>query len=447
MSTLAGASVSGGRGIPGFQYPLRTLATRDYSAAFRDRRLAVILVLGFSSGLPLALTGGTLQAWMTVEGVDLATIGIFTLVGIPYTWKFLWSPVMDRFVPPFLGRRRGWLIVTQLALAALIAGMAFASPKSDLAWLAVLAVLVAFASASQDIVFDAYRTDVAKPEQRGLAAAFTVVGYRVAMLTSGAAALVLVAGSGFIPALGWQNTYLVMAALMGLGAIATLLGPEPAVAVPPPRTLDEAVWAPLREFFARPGAWVLLALIVLYKLGDAFAGSLTTAFLLRGAGFALDEVGYVNKGMGLAATIFGALFGGALMVNLGLYRALMAFGVLQALSNLGFMALAMAGKSYPLMVFAVGFENLTGGMGTAAFVALLMALCDRRFTATQYALLSALAAFGRVYVGPAAGFATDPKQLGLSWSAFFLCTFVVALPGLLLLWWRRDTIRALDRTA
>ncbi len=415
----------------------------SYSAVFRDRRLAVILLLGFSSGLPLALTGGTLQAWMTVEGVDLSTIGIFTLVGLPYTWKFLWAPLMDRFVPPFLGRRRGWLLVTQLSLAALIAAMAFASPRGDLAWLALLAVAVAFASASQDIVFDAYRTDVAKPEQRGLAAAFTVVGYRVAMLTSGAAALVLVAGSGFIPALGWKNTYLVMAGLMGLGALATLWGPEPEVAAPPPRSLDEAVWAPLREFFSRNGAWVLLALIVLYKLGDAFAGSLTTAFLLRGAGFALDDVGYVNKGMGLAATIFGALFGGALMVRLGLYRALMAFGILQAVSNLAFMALAGAGKSWPLMVFAVGFENLSGGMGTAAFVALLMALCDHRFTATQYALLSALASFGRVYVGPAAGYATDPKYLGLSWTVFFFLTFLLALPGLALLWWKRETLKAL----
>jgi PAT family beta-lactamase induction signal transducer AmpG len=421
------------------------LALRDYSAVFRDRNLAVILLLGFSSGLPLALTGGTLQAWMTVEGVDLSTIGVFTLVGLPYTWKFLWAPMMDRFVPPFLGRRRGWLLLTQLGLAAGIAAMAFASPKGDLAWLAALAVLVAFTSASQDIVFDAYRTDVAQPEQRGLAAAFTVVGYRIAMLTSGAAALVLVAGSGVVPPLGWRSTYLVMAALMGIGAIATLWGSEPQSVAPPPRSLDEAVWAPLGEFFSRPGAWVLLALIVLYKLGDAFAGSLTTAFLLRGVGFALEDVGYVNKGMGLAATIFGAIFGGALMVRLGLYRALIAFGILQAVSNLGFMALAAAGKSWPLMIFAVGFENLTGGMGTAAFVALLMALCDRRFTATQYALLSALAAFGRVYVGPASGYATDPRYLGLSWSAFFFLTFLVALPGIALLWWKREMLRALDR--
>ena len=419
----------------------------SYSAVFRDRNLAVILLLGFSSGLPLALTGGTLQAWMTVEGVSLATIGIFTLVGVPYTWKFLWAPFMDRYVPPFLGRRRGWLVITQLAIAALIAGMAASNPREDLAWIALLAVLLAFTSASQDIVYDAYRTDIAKPEQRGLAAALTVVGYRVAMLTSGAAALVLVAGSGFIPALGWKNTYLVMAGLMVVAALVTLWGKEPETQAPPPRTLEEAVMLPLREFFSRPGAWVLLALVILYKLGDAFAGSLTTAFLLRGVGFPLDVVGYVNKGMGLASTIVGALFGGALMVRLGLYRSLLVFGVLQALSNLGFMALAWAGKSYAMMVFAVGFENLTGGMGTAAFVALMMALCDRRFTATQYALISALSAFGRVYVGPAAGYATDPKMLGLSWTTFFFCTFLVALPGLVLLVMKRGAIEAMDKPA
>jgi MFS transporter, PAT family, beta-lactamase induction signal transducer AmpG len=407
---------------------------------FRSRRLAVIFALGFSSGLPLALTGGTLQAWMTVEGLDLSTIGVFTLVGIPYTWKFLWAPVMDRFVPPFLGRRRGWLLATQLALVAGIACMALLSPRSDLALLAALAVFVAFASASQDVVVDAYRTDIATRGQRGIAGALGVVGYRLAMLVSGALALVLVAGSGWIPALGWRNTYLLMAALMAVGVVAAFCGEEPATAPAAPRTLREAVVEPLREFFSRPGAAGILVLLVLYKLGDAFAGSLTTAFLLRGAGFSLEDVGYVNKAVGLASTIAGVLFGGALMVRLGLYRALLGFGILQAVSLLAFMWLALAGKSYPVMVFAVAFENLTGGMGTAAFVALLMALCDHRYTATQYALLSALASLGRVYVGPVAGYATDPRYWGLDWATFFLFTFVAALPGLVLVWLLRQRI-------
>jgi PAT family beta-lactamase induction signal transducer AmpG len=235
-----------------------------------------------------------------------------------------------------------------------------------------------------------------------------------------------------------------MAVLMAVGILATLWGPEPTAALPPPRTLRVAIVEPLREFFSRPGAGWILLLLVLYKLGDAFAGSLTTAFLLRGVEFSLEDVGYVNKAVGLAATIVGVLFGGALMVRLGLYRALMAFGILQAASNLAFMWLAAAGKSYPIMVFAVGFENISGGMGTAAFVALLMALCDHRFTATQYALLSALAAFGRVYVGPVAGFATDPKYLGLAWVPFFLATFAAALPGLVLVWRLRREITAAE---
>jgi len=411
-----------------------------YLEVFRSRRLAVILLLGFSSGLPLALTGGTLQAWMTVEGVDLSTIGVFTLVGLPYVWKFLWAPAMDRFVPPFLGRRRGWLLATQFALVVGIAGMAFLSPRTDLVAIAWLALFVAFASASQDIVVDAYRTDVASREQRGIAGALGVVGYRLAMLASGALALVLVAGSGWIPSLGWRNTYLLMAALMAVGVLAVLWGEEPSTAPAPPRTLRDAVSEPLREFFSRPKAGWILVLLVLYKLGDAFAGSLTTAFLLRGAGFSLDDVGYVNKAVGLASTIVGVLFGGALMVRLGLYRALLGFGILQAVSILSFMWLALVGKSYPIMVFAVGFENITGGMGTAAFVALLMALCDHRFTATQYALLSALASFGRVYVGPVAGYATDPKYLGLSWATFFLSTFIAALPGLVCVWFLRKEI-------
>jgi len=420
-------------------------APHDYRAILRDRNLAVILLLGFSSGLPLALTGQTLQAWMTVDGVDLSTIGVFTLVGIPYTWKFLWAPAMDRFVPPFLGRRRGWLLVTQAALALGLTMMATLTPSRDLAALAALALFVAFASASQDIVVDAYRTDIAPPAERGLAGAMGVVGYRIAMLVSGALALVLVAGSAWIPALGWHRTYLAMAGLMGVGVIATLWGREPELAAPPPRSLRDAVADPLREFLSRPGAPWLLLLLVLYKLGDAFAGSLTTAFLLRGPGFSLADVGYVYKVVGLVSTIVGVILGGALMVRLGLFRSLMAFGILQAVSLLAFMWLALAGKSYPIMVFAVAFENVTTGMATAAFVALLMAMCDHRYTATQYALLSALATFGRVYVGPAAGYATDPRYLGLPWPTFFFGTFLLALPGLALLAWKRPAIEGLDR--
>ena len=406
-----------------------------YATVFRSRKILVLLLLGFSSGLPLALTGGTLQAWLTVKGVDLTTIGLFALVGQPYTYKFLWAPLMDRYSIPLLGRRRGWLVVTQLALLGAIAWMGTLSPQDSPWLLAALAFAVAFLSSSQDIVSDAYRTDVLGAQERGAGAAVSVFGYRIAMLVSGGLALIL-ADSW----LGWTGTYWLMAGLMLVGVVAVWFAEEPAAPPRAPHTLEQAVSEPMREFFARDGAWLLLLLIVLYKLGDAFAGSLSTAFLIRGPGFSLTEVGLVNKWLGVAATILGALAGGSMMARLRLYRALLLFGVLQAVTNLGYLLLALAGKSYALMIGAVAAENLCGGMGTAAFVALLMALCDRRHSATQYALLSALAALGRVYVGPVAG--EMAKIFG--WPEFFLFTFLVALPGVAMLVWQRRRIEAID---
>lgn len=390
-------------------------------------RVGTILFLGFSSGLPLALTSGTLQAWMATLDLDIQVIGMISLVGLPYALKFLWAPLMDRFLPPFLGRRRGWILITQIALVIGITTMGGLSPRDATLALGFLALFVAFTSASQDIAFDAYRTDVLRPRERGFGAAMSVAGYRVAMLFSGAFALIL---SDHI---GWQNTYWLMAGVMGIGVIATLVGPEPEEVVQAPRTLHEAVLLPLVEFFTRPGSVAIVVLIVLYKLGDAFAGTLTTAFLIKALEFTATDVGTINKGMGLLATLLGAFAGGALMAKLGLFRSLLLFGVLQALTNLMFMVLATIGKSYPFMVTTVALENLAGGMGTAAFVALLMSLCNHRFTAFQYALLSALASIGRVFVGPPAGYLVT----AMGWSQFFFVTFLLALPGLLLLWFLR----------
>jgi PAT family beta-lactamase induction signal transducer AmpG len=411
------------------------MALADYTAAFRSRKIGLLLLLGFASGLPLALTAGTLQAWLAAENVDIVAIGWFALVGQPYTYKFLWAPLMDRYAPPFLGRRRGWLLVTQVLLAVAIVFMGSLTPASSVWLLGATALAVAFLSASQDIVFDALRADWLEPEERGAGAAVSVLGYRIAMLVSGAGALILADQW-----LGWQATYWLIAALMGVGMLATWFVVEPEAQGAPPKTLNEAVVRPFADFFTRQGAVALLLLVVLYKLGDAFAGNLTTTFLLRGPGFSLTEVGAINKGFGLAATIFGALAGGALMAKMRLYRALLVFGALQAVTNLGFMLLAASGKSYALMVTVIGLENLCGGMGTAAYVALLMALCDRRFSATQYALLSALSAVGRVYVGPVAGYLVA----GFGWQLFFLFSFVIALPGLAILVWLRARIDALD---
>lgn len=370
--------------------PFQETVITAVSNVYTSPRVAPLLVLGFASGLPLALTSGTLQAWATVAGVPLQQIGFLTLVGTAYTLKFLW---------------------------------------------ALLAVLVAFLSATQDIAFDAYCTDVLRKEERGAGAAIKVMGYRVAMIVSGGLALIL--ADQWI---GWGNTYVVMGGLMLLCALATLWAPEPEHVAKPPRSLGEAVSAPLQEFFTRRGALAVLLLIVLYKLGDAFAGALSTTFLIRGAGYTPTEVGAVNKVMGMAATVVGALAGGLVMSRWTLYRSLMVFGLLQAVSNLGYWVIAVSPKSIWLMGAAVGLENLCGGLGTAAFVGLLMALCRQRFSATQFALLSALSAVGRTYL---AGPLTPPLVEHLGWPGFFLVTVVIALPGLVLLHLLRGRIEAM----
>lgn len=405
-------------------------------AALLNRRLIVMLPLGFASGLPLALTSGTLQAWLTVEGVDLKTIGIFTLVGLPYTLKFLWAPVMDRVVPPWLGRRRGWMVLTQLCVAVGLGLMALTNPKIHPGWMAGYALLVAFLAASLDIVFDAYRTDTLQPHERGLGAAVWVNGYRVALLASGAGALALA------DLVGWKMTYLVMAAVMIAGVVITLVSPDPTRVADAPKSLREAIGAPLVEFFSRPTALGFLAVIILYKLGDAFASALQTAFLIGGLGFSATEVGTV-KGLGIFATLVGAFVGGLLMTKSGLLRSLLIFGVLQAVSNLGFVVLALVGKNSAVLTAAVVIENVTGGMGTAAFVALVMSLCDPRYTATQFALLSSLEALGRVFAGrPSA----DLVEM-VGWTQFFVVTVLVALPGLWAVWRIRRSIEPEQKAA
>lgn len=513
-------------------------------------RLAAVTVLGFASGLPLALTGQAMQAWLTVEGLDLAAIGFLSIVGLPYTFKFLWAPLMDRFeCVAALGRRRGWLVLTQLVLASLLLALAAISPKDSLRAFALLALAVAFASASQDVVVDAYRTDLLGAAERGLGASLGVMGYRLAMILSGGVALIWTdaqQGGGW----SWPEVYRLMAGVMVAAAVVSLLllprlprlpraevDASPAAgggrgaarhdllgflavlaavafgvvvsdrfapglakalvgpwlegsALPAPLrqrwvdlaallmgiafTLPLAAWAARRvrfetllaglsSYFAMPGAVGFLFFIVLYKLGDAFAGSLMTAFLLKSMAYTSAEVGVVNKVIGLWLTIGGALVGGAMMLKLGLWRSLVIFGVLQLLSNLGFWWLAVGGKgslggallpafdwgfvklaaATPVdgaLLMVVAFENLSGGMGTAAFVAFLMSLCNQRFTATQYALLSAFASVGRVWVGPLAGVLAE----SIGWPDFFLLSTLFALPALLMLWWQRAPMRALE---
>jgi MFS transporter, PAT family, beta-lactamase induction signal transducer AmpG len=391
---------------------------------FGSRKMAALLLLGFSSGLPLLLIGNTLKAWMTVEKVDLAAIGWFSLASLPYSLKFLWAPFVDRFTLPFLGRRRGWLLLTQIALIIAIAIMGFQQPKQALQLLAINAIAIAFISATQDIASDAYRTDVLTKLEMGAGAAVFILGYRIALLVAGALALILA------DRLPWSSVYLVMAGTMVIGIFATLFAPEPKQ-ISPPASLVDAVILPFGEFFQRKGVMqglLILLFITLYKLGDALLSNMTTPFLLQ-TGFTKTDIGAIQVGMGLIATIVGALAGGSILSRIGINRSLWVFGILQAVSNLAYFFLAYVGKNYQAMVLAINIEQFCGGLGTAAFVAFLMSLCNQRFSATQYALLSSLMAVSRDILSAPGGAIAAVT----GWSTFFLITIVAAVPGLLLL--------------
>jgi len=387
--------------------------------------MSALLLLGVASGLPLFLTSRTLQAWMTLEGVDLAAIGLFSLVALPYSLKFLWSPLLDRFVPPFWGRRRGWLACTQVCLVVAIALMALQRPGQALQFLAINALAIAFFSATQDIAADAYRTDVLEPLEMGAGAAVFVLGYRIALLITGSLALILA------DQLSWPIVYLLMALLMLWGVAATGWAPEPTQPGQPPESLTQAIVLPFQEFFQRLGrgrALAVLLFIVLFKLGDAVVNNMATPFLLK-LGFSQTDIGAIQGGMGLVATIVGTLVGGGLLSRLGINRSLWIFGGLQALSNFAYLGLSLIGPSFAFMVLAINIENFCAGLGTAAFVAFLMSLCNHRFSATQYALLSSLMAVSRdILVAPAGWVAAS-----VGWPWFFILSFGVALPGLLLL--------------
>lgn len=385
-------------------------------------RMFVIFLLGISSGLPLAITGSTLQAWMKSASVDLSVIGIFSLVGLPYTFKFLWSPLMDRYAIPFLGRRKGWAIISQLGVAIGIFCLSLVNPAESPWWVALWAVVIAFMSASQDIVIDAYRREYLKEEELGLGSSLFVNGYRIGMMISGAFALVL---ADQIP---WNQVYLVLAAIMIVAMVVMFFVPEPKVDVPPPKTLLEAVILPLSEYFKREGAWLFLAFILLYKIGDTMASAMTTPFILD-IGFTKTEYGAIGKTIGLFSMLGGAFIGGALMLKLKMIPALVYFGILQMVSTAGFIVLANVGHSPITLAWVIGFEAFTAGMGTSAFVAFMASLTNVRFTATQYALLSSLMGVPRVILSAPTGWMA--KEMG--WISFFTFCTLIAIPGLLLI--------------
>lgn len=402
--------------------------------ALADKRMTAILLLGFASGLPLNLTGSTLQAWLASEGIDIKAIGIFSLVSFPYVLKMFWAPLLDRYLPPLLGRRRGWILIYQVALAIAIAIMGWNSPTKAPYLLGLVAIVVAFLSASQDIVIDAYRVDVIPPPERALAAAATAFGYKSAAMFAGTFTLILA------DHLGWRTAYGLVALVMALTVFATLWSPEPITPGRPPASLAAAVVDPLRELLSQRGAWGFLLLILLYKIGDAFALSLYSAFMIKGVGFSLVELANAGKLNMTISTMAGVAIGGFAYLRWGLYRSLAIFGVAQSVTLLLFVVLAFAGRKVWLLALVTTVDTLAGGMGQAAFTAFLMCLCTPNFSATQYALLSALASLPRVGMQAAAGYVVA----AVGWADFFVITFLTCLPGLAVLFLLRERIRALD---
>ena len=390
-----------------------------------DRSLLVLLLAGFSSGVPLFLVGKCLQAWLTDAGASLVTIGYASLIGLPWSLKFLWAPLLDRFAP-LGGRRRGWLLIAVLGLILTTAAMSLHHPPTGLTWLALNAMLLAFFSASQDVVVDAYRVEAVSAERQGAAAAAGVIGYRAALLVTG--------GLGFIIAdeFSWPTVYLLMAGAQAVGLIAWATMREPATTRP--TSWRAAVVEPLREYLGRRGlkaALTIAAFAILYKLGDTLAGVLSTTFLKTDGGFTNEQIGIVQNTYGLGATIVGVVLGGLAMPLLGLNRSLWIFGIGQAASNFAYAALAAWGGGIPALMAVMTVENLCAGLGTASFVAFLSGECAPAFAATQYALLSSLVAAGRDVLSSSAG--ADKQWYGLTWTEFFLFTVVAAVPGLLLL--------------
>ncbi|MBM3545680.1 MAG: AmpG family muropeptide MFS transporter [Alphaproteobacteria bacterium] len=410
-------------------------------AIYREPRLLAILLMGFSSGLPLALTGATLGVWLAEAGLSLTAIGLFALVGTAYNFKFVWSPLIDRLPLPvltrLLGRRRGWAVLIQVLLGLAIFVLGLADPRIDPWWTALGAVAVAFLSASQDIVLDAYRVELLEDREQAAGAAATQVGYRFGMLAAGAGALYL---ATFF---GWQVTYATMGALMAVGILTVLFTREPAAteALAPTRPgisgwIADAVFAPFADFVTRPNWLLILVFVVLYKLGDALAGTVSSPFYVA-MGFSKIEIANISKIFGVVSTLVGVALGGVVTYRLGLLRGLMVCGVLQALSNLMFAIQAMVGYDVTMLMVTIATENITGGMGSAAFVAYLSSLCSVSYTATQYALLSSLAATARTMLSSSGGWLAET----LGWVPFFGFTVLAAIPGLLLLIWLSRNIK------
>jgi PAT family beta-lactamase induction signal transducer AmpG len=401
------------------------VATTSIREAVLNRRMLICVFTGFTSGLPLYILIQLVPGWLRTEGVGLAEIGFFTLVQIPYTWKFLWSPIMDRFTLPFLGRRRGWMLVTQLALMISIAALGFLEPALSIWAVAYLAIAVAFFSASQDVVLDAYRRELLPDRELGIGNSIHVQAYRLSGLVPGALALIL---ADHLP---WHTVFVIVAAFMGIGIALTLSIDEPARDPGSPKTIRQAVVEPFREFISRQGvapALLVLAFLFFYKLGDNMATALQTPFFID-VGFTLTQIGSIAKTAALSAAIAGAMIGGLIMIRLSINRALWLFGVVQVVSILGFALLSEIGANPWMLGIAVVFEYLGVGLGTAALTAYIARSTNKAFAATQFALFTALAATPRTLANSVTGVIVE----NIGWTSFFVLCTGLAIPGMLLL--------------
>ena len=385
-------------------------------------KMLVMFALGFSSGFPFYVIREVLKAWLTDANVDLGTIGLFSAVALPYTWKFVWSPAMDGLTPPFLGRRRGWMLLTQIGLLVLIAAMGQLNPTESLQMMAVVAFSIAVFSASQDIVLDAFRREYLTDEELGLGTGIWMNAWRFGMFASTGTAFF------FADSIGYPAVHLVLSIMMGIGIITTLLVSEPDTGVAPPRSLQETVIEPFREFFSRGGAWWVLAFILLYKIGDNMAGAMNIPFILK-MGFTKQEYFVIVKGIGMLALFGGAFLGGIVMIRLGIANSLWVFGILQAISTACFALLVVFGKNHVLLSGIVAFEFLATGLGQAAYASYMAVQTNKRFTATQYAMMTSLMAIPGTVAAAVTGYMAEY----LGWSGFYIVCSLVAIPGMVLL--------------
>lgn len=390
-----------------------------------SRKMLSVFLTGYAGGLPLLLVGSTLQAWMTESGVALGTIGLFANVGLPYSLKVLWAPLLDRF-HFWPGRRRGWMLAMQALLIASIFALSLSDPAHNIYGMAVMAIIVAVFSATQDIAIDAYRRELLTDEELGLGSSLYVVGYRVALLVTGSLALLL-ADHFLLPddKANWPLVYQFMAGAMALGMLFTAFISKEDDKFEAPKTLQEAVIGPFKEFFQRDGAWLVVFFIVLYKLGDTMAANMTTPFMLK-TGYTKTEIGTVVKGFGLAALIVGGVLGGIGVMRMGIIRSLWIFGFLQAISTAGFYWLATVPTATMNLTLVIAFENLSAGLGSSAYAAFMASMTNKKFTGTQYALLTALMALPRTVLSSPTGYMAE----AMGWTGFFLFCTAIALPGM-----------------